>query len=162
MLVCCPRQWCGTISRNLFWITKSTALHNRCLLKFKLFASFLLSFGVWVKVMQYYGLHVCHICMSINYHLTAWDIINRLPWNMVSGWVLLKYVDAIQFICYNERNITNLRARAHAYIHTHTHISCFFFNFSTSQRLSTFPLKLCQYVSRTHWTTCISSSVNIT
>jgi len=127
MLVCCPRQWCGTISRNLFWITKSTALHNRCLLKFKLFASFLLSFGVWVKVMQYYGLHVCHICMSINYHLTAWDIINRLPWNMVSGWVLLKYVDAIQFICYNERNITNLRARAHAYIHTHTHTYPVFF-----------------------------------
>ena len=155
MLACCPGQCCGTISRNLFWITKITAIHNRCLLKFKLFDSIQLSLGVWVKVMQYYDLHVCHICMSINYHLTASDMLNRLPWNMVFGWVLLKYVDTIQFICYNERNITNLHVCACTHIHTHIlffFLFCFFF---PPQRLSTFPLKLCQYVSRTHWTTCI-------
>jgi hypothetical protein len=134
MLVCCPGQCCGTISRNLFWISKMTAIHNRCLLKFKLFASFQLSFGVWVKVMQYYDLHVSHICMSINYHLIASDMLNRLPWNMVFGWVLLKYVDTIQFICYNERNITNLCVRACAHIH---------FFFLILLRFSTEALSIC-------------------
>jgi len=39
--------------------------------------------------------------------------------------VLLKYVDTIQFICYNERNITNLNVRAHAHIHTHPAFEAF-------------------------------------
>jgi len=60
--------------------------------------------------------------------------------------VLLKSVDTIQFICYNERNITNLHVRARAHIHTYP----VFLSFSTSQKLSTFPLKLYHYVPRTH------------
>jgi len=55
--------------------------------------------------------------------------------------VLLKYVDTVQFIYYNERNITTLHACACAHIHT----SCFFklFCFSETFNFPTEALSIC-------------------